>query len=145
MRRYETYPLLHLPHRHLAPRRRQHHAQLRHALTYPISAEISNLYVPGIHTNAASTVARVFTGYALDPTNNLLTEFLPDVASRIHVRIIFVQRILNNIASSNGSFRRKGAGLRKSRPIHHPSLPFNANSRRSLPAASRWQSMCVKL
>jgi hypothetical protein len=71
-------------------------------LTYPISAEISNLYVPGIHTNAASTVARVFTGYALDPTNNLLTEFLPDVASRVHVRIIFVQRILNNIASSNG-------------------------------------------
>ena len=71
-------------------------------LTSPISAEISNLYVPGIHTNAASTVARVFTGYALDPTNNLLTEFLPDVASRVHVRIIFVQRILNNIASSNG-------------------------------------------
>ena len=74
-------------------------------LTYPIGAELSNLYVPGIATNGASTVTRILTGYALDPTNNLLTEFLPDVASRIHIRIIFVQRILNNIASPNGTFQ----------------------------------------
>ncbi len=66
--------------------------------TYPISAEISNLYVPGIHGDGPSTVARIFTGLATDPANNLLTEFLPDVASHIQVRIIFVQRILNNIA-----------------------------------------------
>jgi hypothetical protein len=72
-------------------------------LQYPISAEIDNLYVPGIHPDGASTAARIFTGYALDPANNLLNEFLPDVASRVHVRIIFVQRILNNIASSNNA------------------------------------------
>jgi hypothetical protein len=72
-------------------------------LTYPISAGISNLYVPGIHADASSTVARIATGIATDPVNNLLTEFLPDVASRVHIRIIFVQRILNNIASgANG-------------------------------------------
>jgi hypothetical protein len=71
-------------------------------LTYPIGAELGNLYVPGIQTDGPSTVTRILTGYALDPANNLLTEFLPDVASRVHVRIIFVQRILNNIASSNG-------------------------------------------
>ena len=47
--------------------------------------------------------ARIFTGYALDPVNNLLNEFLPDVASRVHIRVIFVQRILNNIASNNGT------------------------------------------
>jgi len=70
-------------------------------LNYPIGAEIANLYVPGIHTDASSTVTRIFTGYALDPVNNLLNEFLPDVASRVHVRVIFVQRILNNIASGN--------------------------------------------
>ena len=70
--------------------------------TYPIGAEISNLYVPGIQTNGASTAKRILTGYALDPTNNLLSEFLPDIASRVHVRIIVVQRILNNIASTNG-------------------------------------------
>jgi hypothetical protein len=68
-------------------------------LTYPISAEIDNLYVPGIHPDGPSTVARIFTGYALDPANNLINEFLPDVAAHVHVRIIFVQRILNNVAS----------------------------------------------
>jgi hypothetical protein len=68
-------------------------------LTYPISSEIANLYVPGIHPDAASTATRILTGIATDPANNLLTEFLPDVASRVHVRIIFVQTLLNNIAS----------------------------------------------
>jgi hypothetical protein len=72
-------------------------------LNYPIGAELANLYVPGIHPDGPSTVARIFTGYALDPANNLLNEFLPDVASRVNVRIIFVQRILNNIASVNSS------------------------------------------
>ncbi len=67
-------------------------------LNYPISAEISNLYVPGIQSDGASTVKRIFYGYALDPVNNIVTEFLPDVAKRIHVRIIFVQQILNQIA-----------------------------------------------
>jgi hypothetical protein len=70
-------------------------------LNYPIGAELANLYVPGIHPDAASTVARIFTGYALDPVNGLINEFLPDVASHVHVRIIIVQRILNNVASGN--------------------------------------------
>ena len=71
-------------------------------LTYPISAEISNLYVPGIHGNGASTVRRFLVGYATDPADNLITEFLPDFARRIHVRIIFVQQILNQLASDGG-------------------------------------------
>jgi hypothetical protein len=72
-------------------------------LNYPIGAVIANQYVPGIHGDVPSTFARIATGIATDPANNLLNEFLPDVASRVHVRIIFVQRILNNIASgANG-------------------------------------------
>ncbi|MDQ2833917.1 MAG: hypothetical protein M3Y50_09265 [Acidobacteriota bacterium] len=67
-------------------------------LGYPIGAEIGNLYVPGIHTDGASTATRILTGLATDPANNLLTEFLPDVAKHIHIRIIFVQTVLNNIA-----------------------------------------------
>jgi hypothetical protein len=70
-------------------------------LNYPIGAELANLYVPGIHPDGPSTVARIFTGYALDPVNGLINEFLPDVASHVHVRIIVVQRILNNVASGN--------------------------------------------
>jgi hypothetical protein len=72
-------------------------------LTYPICAEISNLYVPGIHGNGPSTVARIMTGYATDPVNNLITEFLPDVARHIHVQVIFVQRILNQVTSDQYS------------------------------------------
>jgi hypothetical protein len=71
--------------------------------TYPIASELANLYVPGIHPDAASTVSRIAIGLATDPANNLLNEFLPDVAKHVHVRIIFVQRILNNVASgTNG-------------------------------------------
>lgn len=70
-------------------------------LNYPIGAAISNLYVPGINSDAASTFDRIATGIATDPANNLLTEFLPDVASRVHVRIIFVQNLLNHITSSS--------------------------------------------
>jgi hypothetical protein len=69
-------------------------------LTYPIGAELDNLYVPGIHTDGRSTTLRILTAYALDPVSNIVTEFLPDVAKRIHIRIIFVQQILNQIAAT---------------------------------------------
>ncbi|WP_130419117.1 hypothetical protein [Edaphobacter modestus] len=68
--------------------------------TYPILAEFSNLYVPGIQSDGASTAERIVIGLALDPVNNLVNEFLPDVAKRVHVRIIFVQQIFNNLAVS---------------------------------------------
>jgi len=68
--------------------------------TYPIVAELSNLYVPGIESDGKSTAERIITGLALDPVNNLVNEFLPDVARHVHVRVIFVQQILNNIAAT---------------------------------------------
>jgi hypothetical protein len=68
-------------------------------LTNPICAEISNLYVPGLSTNGPSTVERIAVGYATDPIDNMITEFLPDVASHIHVHDIFVQRIINKVAN----------------------------------------------
>jgi hypothetical protein len=68
--------------------------------TYPIVAELSNFYVPGIQSDGKSTAERIVTGLALDPVNNLVNEFLPDVASHVHIRIIFVQQILNNIAAT---------------------------------------------
>jgi hypothetical protein len=70
-------------------------------LGYPIDTEIANLYVPGIHTNGPSTVARIMTGYATDPIDNLITEFLPHVARRVHVHVLFAQRILNHISSED--------------------------------------------
>jgi hypothetical protein len=64
----------------------------------PIEAEIANLYVPGDRTNLPSTAARVVTGWALAPTDNFVSEFLPDIARHIHVRVIFVQQIINQVA-----------------------------------------------
>jgi hypothetical protein len=42
-------------------------------------------------------------GYATDPIDNLVTEFLPDVAKHVHVRVIFVQRVLNQVSSDQYS------------------------------------------
>ncbi len=63
--------------------------------TYVISAELTNLYVPGIQTDAASTARRIGVGIATDPAGAIVAEFLPDVARRIHIHIVFVQQILN--------------------------------------------------
>jgi hypothetical protein len=67
-------------------------------LGYPICAAIANLYVPGERTNVPSTAARVTIGLAISPTDNFITEFLPDVARHIHVRIVVVQQIINQVA-----------------------------------------------
>ncbi len=70
-------------------------------LTYPISAEMSNLYVPGVATNAPSTGKRIALGLATDPAGQIVAEFLPDVAKRIHIRVIFVQQILQQVAQGS--------------------------------------------
>ena len=67
-------------------------------LGYPIDAAIANLYVPGERTNVPSTARRVAIGLAISPTDNFITEFLPDVARRIHVRIVVVQQVINQVA-----------------------------------------------
>jgi hypothetical protein len=67
-------------------------------LTYPISAELSNLYVPGVQGNGRDTARRIGIGLATDPASNLISEFLPDFARRIHVRSVFIQQIVNNMA-----------------------------------------------
>jgi hypothetical protein len=72
-------------------------------INYPLSAEISNLYVPGLPTNAPSTAKRVALGYATDPIGPLVAEFLPDLARRVHIHIVFAQQILNRIALGNNN------------------------------------------
>jgi hypothetical protein len=72
-------------------------------ISYPAGAEIGDLYVPGIATNLPSTIDRALVGLVTDPINNIVTEFLPDVAKRIHIRIVFVQQILNQVAAPSGT------------------------------------------
>lgn len=66
---------------------------------YPASAEISDLYVPGVQTDLKSTAARAAIGIATDPIGNIVEEFLPDVASHIHIHVLFFQEILNRVAT----------------------------------------------
>lgn len=70
-------------------------------LTYPISAEIANFYVPGLQTSVSATAKRVVIGLASDPAEALIGEFLPDVARRIHIRVTFFQQIINNISTEH--------------------------------------------
>lgn len=59
---------------------------------------INNLYVPGQQTNLPATASRYAIDLATAPIDNFITEFLPDIASHIHVRIVLVQRIVNQVA-----------------------------------------------
>jgi hypothetical protein len=65
---------------------------------YPIGNVLSNLYVPGLATNGQATARRIAYGIALNPVGDVVAEFLPDVARRIHIHVIFVQQILNKVA-----------------------------------------------
>lgn len=65
--------------------------------------EIGNLYVPGQKTNLPASAERYGIGLATAPIDNFVTEFVPDVARRIHVRVVLIQRIINQVAKTEGS------------------------------------------
>jgi hypothetical protein len=65
--------------------------------------EISNFYVPDQQTNLRSTVERYGIGLATAPIDNFVTEFLPDIARRIHVHVVLIQRIVNQVARTNNT------------------------------------------
>ncbi len=71
-------------------------------LSYACNLAISNLYVPGRETDISADFTRYFTGLALAPTDNLITEFLPDVARHVHFRVVFMQRIIDQVAQPMG-------------------------------------------
>ncbi len=53
-------------------------------------------------TNLPSSAERYGISLALAPTDNFITEFMPDVARRIHVRDVLIQRIINQVAKTSG-------------------------------------------
>jgi len=69
---------------------------------FAIDDEVSNLYVPGRQTDLPASAQRYAIGLALAPTDNFITEFLPDVASHIHVRVVIIQRIIDQVAKTDG-------------------------------------------
>ena len=65
---------------------------------FAIDDEIGNLYVPGRDTDLPSSARRYALTFALAPTDNLVSEFLPDVAHRVNTHYVFIQRIINAVA-----------------------------------------------
>jgi len=70
---------------------------------FAIDDEIANLYVPDRETNLQASAARYSIGFGIAPIDNFITEFLPDLARRIHVRVVLVQRIINQVARTDSS------------------------------------------
>lgn len=70
---------------------------------FAIDDEIGNFYIPGRETNLRASAERYGTTLATAPIDNIVTEFLPDVARRLHVRIVLIQRIINQVAKTGGS------------------------------------------
>jgi hypothetical protein len=59
-------------------------------------------YVPYEQVGWGAAAERISTDFATDPVGNLITEFLPDVARRFNVHIVFVQQIINRVALEEG-------------------------------------------
>ena len=70
---------------------------------FAIAGEIGNLYVPGRATNLPASAERYGIDLATAPIDNFITEFLPDVASHIHVRVVLIQRIINQVAKAEAT------------------------------------------
>ena len=70
-------------------------------LGFGIDDEIANLYVPGRETSARASAERYATGLLAAPVGNLVSEFVPSIASHIHIRIVIIQRIINEVAKTS--------------------------------------------
>jgi hypothetical protein len=70
-------------------------------ITAAIGDGLGNLYVPGREKSWGAAAARYGTFIATDPIDNIITEFLPDVARHVNVRIVLVQQIINQVEKQN--------------------------------------------
>jgi hypothetical protein len=70
---------------------------------FAVEDGVDDLYVPGQQTNLHASAARYGIALAIAPADNFITEFLPDIASRIHVRVVLVQRIIDQVARTGAA------------------------------------------
>jgi hypothetical protein len=70
---------------------------------FAIENEIGNLYVPGQKTNLTASAERYGISLGTAPIENFVTEFMPDVARRLHLRVVLFQWIINQVGKTNGS------------------------------------------
>jgi hypothetical protein len=70
---------------------------------FAIDDEIGNLYVPGQQTRGTATAERYAIGLATAPIDNFVTEFLPDVARHVHIQVVIIQRVINQVARTENT------------------------------------------
>jgi hypothetical protein len=68
----------------------------------PAAIALANVYVPGRKQGVGPTVESSAIAIASSPLDNVVTEFLPDVAKRIKIHVVLIQRIVNHISLSAG-------------------------------------------
>lgn len=71
-------------------------------ITTAVSIGLGNLYVPGRDKSWGTAADRYVTSIGTAPIGNFISEFLPDVARRVNIRIVVVQRIIDRIQKENG-------------------------------------------
>jgi hypothetical protein len=69
-------------------------------ITTVVGDGLGNLYVPGRQKSWGSAAARDVTNIATAPIGNFITEFVPDVARRVNVKIVLIQQIVNQVEKS---------------------------------------------
>jgi hypothetical protein len=67
------------------------------------TSAVGNLYVPGRRNSFGASTARIATSLATDPIGNAITEFVPDLARRVNVQVVIVQRLINRVAIAEGA------------------------------------------
>lgn len=67
-----------------------------------IEEAVDVTYVPYQKTGWGPSAARVSVDWATSPIGNFVTEFVPDFASHFNVRVVFIQRIINQVAVEEG-------------------------------------------
>jgi hypothetical protein len=70
---------------------------------FAIDDEIGNLYVPGQQRRGSATAERYAIGLATAPIDNFVTEFLPDVARHVHIQVVIIQRVINQVARTDNT------------------------------------------
>ncbi|HTW44086.1 MAG TPA: hypothetical protein VMD58_00955 [Acidobacteriaceae bacterium] len=69
---------------------------------YPAAITLANVYVPGRQQGVGPTAESSAIAIGTAPIGNFISEFVPEVAKHISIHIVFIQRIVNQIALTHG-------------------------------------------
>jgi hypothetical protein len=64
----------------------------------PAEEAVGSLYIPYREIGWKPSLERVATDWATAPIGNFVTEFVPEIARHINLRVVLVQRIINRVA-----------------------------------------------